>query len=179
MERADAGFILSLRTDAALNRFIGPTSPQLADQLAWLDRYESRPGDWYFIITDGPADKPVGTIAIYDHDPATGTAEWGRWIIAPGVPAAIDSVCLMFRLGFERLGLESLFSLTNLANRAVVSFHDSCGVPRARVFHVPGSAPGEGVDAVEHRVTRALWSEIAPRLQALSRRLGEARHDRS
>ncbi|MCW6509534.1 GNAT family N-acetyltransferase [Lichenifustis flavocetrariae] len=176
--RADARYILGLRSNPLLNRYIGPTSGKLDDQIAWQERYEARSGDWYFMVTDGLTERPVGTIAIYDYDPNTDAAEWGRWILAQDTPAAVESVFLMFKVAFDVIGLTSLYSLTNLANQAVVSFHDSCGVPRARILHDWTTATGELVDAVEHRVTHPIWIKIAPRLEMLSRRLAGAPHER-
>ena len=53
-------------------------------------------------------------------------------------------------------------------NERVVSFHDSCGIVNRKIlknhfqFHSKDS-----VDAVEHRLDKILWPEIATRLQRL------------
>lgn len=44
---------------------------------------------------------------------------------APESLCSTESVCLMYRIAFEVLGLESVYSRTIKDNTSVVSFHDS------------------------------------------------------
>jgi RimJ/RimL family protein N-acetyltransferase len=105
--RGDAAFIVSLRTDPELGRYLHATSPRVEDQEAWIAAYEARPGDYYFVVEDLKDRAPVGTIGIYDVDAeAPGGAEWGRWLIRPGSVAAVESALLMYRMAFEQLGLQ-------------------------------------------------------------------------
>ena len=61
----DAAFIVRLRTDAQKKRFISPTSPEVAQQTAWLTRYAHQSDDAYFVAEDFNG-HPVGTIRLYD-----------------------------------------------------------------------------------------------------------------
>jgi RimJ/RimL family protein N-acetyltransferase len=170
VRRDDAQCILDLRGDARLNRHIHATSPVLADQIAWIERYLHRDGDWYFMVEDREDGAAVGTIALYDHDPAAAAAEWGRWLLKPEAQAAIESAWLIYRAAFEVLGLARVYCRTLADNAQVVSFHDSSGARRARLL--PGYAQIEGAtrDAVEHGVERADWAGMASRLERLARR---------
>lgn len=167
--REDAGFILSLRTDPELGRYLHPTSPKLEDQLAWMEAYEARDGDYYFVIEDQVLDAPVGTIAIYDAD--QGAAEWGRWLIRPGSLAAVESALLTYRAGFEVLGLSRLYCRTIADNQRVVSFHDSMGAKRTGLLEAYASLRDGPHDAVEHTVTAELWPTLRPRLERLAERV--------
>ena len=84
----DAAFIVGLRSDPELGRWLNPTSPNVADQLAWLARYYERTGDYYFVIERLSNGAAEGLIGLYDVE--GGEAEWGRWLLKPGSLAAGD-----------------------------------------------------------------------------------------
>jgi RimJ/RimL family protein N-acetyltransferase len=165
----DAAFILNLRTDPELSAFLHPTSPQLADQEAWLRAYFERAGDWYFVVEDMRTGQPVGTAGIYDLE--NGRAEWGRWLLCRRNPAAVESALLIYRAAFERLGLEELYCRTVAANAAVVSFHNSSGAEFMGVLPGHFVLNGAPQDAVEHCVRRATWPPMQARLEKLAQRL--------
>ena len=48
----DAPFIVALRMDPLLNRFVHEVSPLVEDQVVWLERYFLRPDDYYFVVED-------------------------------------------------------------------------------------------------------------------------------
>ena len=84
----DAEFIVWLRNLEHAKGRVGDSPTEKATQAEWLQAYFGREGDYYFIIetTDGIE---VGAYGIYDR---TGdSAESGRWVIRPEVPAAIPS----------------------------------------------------------------------------------------
>jgi len=168
--QSDAPFILSLRTDPLLSRFLHPVSGRVEDQVAWLKAYEEREGDWYWIIEqrDGT---PEGTIGLYDLRPDPPHAEWGRWILRQGSQAAVESVLLLYQAAFERIGLAWVFCRTLVENAQVVSFHDSCGLERQRMVNVAVHPEGASGDAVVHRMTRERWAELAPGLQSKAERV--------
>lgn len=164
---ADAAWVLKLRGDVALNRYLHATSASLADQLAWFSRYYERPGDYYFVVERHSA-SPEGVIAVYDVDSQAGCGEWGRWILAPGSLAAIESAWLIYRCAFELLGLQRVYCRTVADNTAVVSFHDSCGITYRRLLPAHVELNGRHVDAIEHSVDLDAWREIGPRLARLA-----------
>jgi RimJ/RimL family protein N-acetyltransferase len=166
----DSAFILSLRTDPALSRFLHPVSGRLEDQQAWFREYQQRAGDWYWIIEqlDGT---PEGTIGLYGLEADPAHAEWGRWILKPGSLAAVESVLLMYGVAFSRLGLEWVFCRTLAENRQVVSFHDNCGLVRQGLQEGAFTLGGRPVDAVVHRVSREAWAGLQPILDQKALRL--------
>ena len=46
----DAKYILSLRNNPKLNKYINPTSSNIEDQINWLEAYYERKNDYYFIV---------------------------------------------------------------------------------------------------------------------------------
>jgi len=162
----DADFILGLRLDASLARFLGDTAPDLDAQREWMRRQEAREGDFYFVI-ETLAGNPVGNVGLYDIDRQS--AEWGRWIIKPGVQAAVGSVLLVFETAFEQLGLERVYSRTVEDNAQVVSFHDSCGLRRTGVEVGGVKLKGVPHNLVVHELTRAEWPAVRERMRPLAR----------
>jgi RimJ/RimL family protein N-acetyltransferase len=155
VELADAGFLVALRTDQTRSRFLNPTSPRLDDQVAWTERYFERPGDYYFVVertADGAAE---GALALYD-EVAGDAAEWGRWILRPGSFAAPESALLIYRFGFDDLGLGRVYCRTLTANQTVIDFHAAAGLTEAPG---PPNAP-----YVEHQMNAPDWPAVRARL---------------
>src|SRR5689334_11003091 len=82
---SDAAFIVWLRNLSHAVGRVGDSATDTASQEAWLQKYFTREGDYYFVI-ETAGGIAVGAYGIYD---VRGTsAESGRWIIRPEVPAA-------------------------------------------------------------------------------------------
>lgn len=164
----DAPFVVELRSNPQLNRYIHSNSSKIEDQLRWFSDYYEREGDFYFVVEslDGT---PEGLISIYELDKSALCAEWGRWVMKPESLAAVESVFLMYRAAFERLGLKMVYSRTVADNSRVVSFHDSCDIPDRRVLSEHFELDGKKFDAIEHRVRRETWEKISAKLENLSK----------
>ncbi len=159
----DAPFVVELRRDPELSRFINPTSPDVADQLAWTEAYLERDDDYSFVVQDTVTPRSEGTVSLYHLDPEPAQAEMGRWVLRRGSLAAPESALLAYRVGFERLGLRRIYCRTLRDNGHVVSFHASCGLLDG------GPAPSVTVGgvlrlAVEQYVTAETWPDVAARL---------------
>lgn len=166
----DSAFIVALRTDPSLSRFVHTTAADPAAQRAWIERYFERAGDYYFIIENQHTKTPEGTISIYDLDPQHKTAEWGRWILRAGSLAAVESVMHLYRIAFEHLGLDSVYCRTLVENEKVVSFHTSCGLKTTGVLTGAFNMDGQPRDAVEQRLSRSEWPAVEARLAPLAAR---------
>lgn len=120
----DAEFILDLRLNPLLNRFIGPTDPSVENQRRWIENSYNKETDFHFIIEDKAGNR-YGTIAIYDADYENSEAEWGRWVIKPNSPivCSIESNILAIQFALRILGLKKLKGGANHLNKEVVYFH--------------------------------------------------------
>jgi RimJ/RimL family protein N-acetyltransferase len=120
----DAEFILDLRLDPLLNKYIGQTDPSIEKQRSWIKNSFAKTNDFHFII-ESKEGKPYGTIAIYNIDYEKGVAEWGRWVIKPGsfIFIPVESTILAFYFAFTKLGLKKLTGGANNKNKQVVNFH--------------------------------------------------------
>ncbi len=168
---SDASFVVKLRTDPILSRFLHVTPLSLDSQLDWMSRYYERPGDWYFVVERRRDNAPEGVISIYDFDIHQRDAEWGRWILHAGSLAAVESAWLMYRCAFEQLGLLEVHCKTVADNEPVVSFHDSCGISRRTLLPNHFNLNGHLFDAVEHRVDALNWKTLGPRLEHFAQRI--------
>ena len=170
VEIADAEFIVGIRTDPGLSRYINSTSPRVSDQVVWLNKYFDRLGDWYFVIIDNRNGQREGLVGIYEFNRTLRVAEWGRWVLRPGSLAAVESAALTYRTAFDRLKLEEIYCRTVADNKAVVSFHNSSGARLRRALTNHVEINGKRYDSVEHCVDRIVWAEMHPRLEALALR---------
>lgn len=159
----DAAFIVELRSDPLLNRYLHEISPRVEDQVGWLERYFARPDDYYFIVEDADSGERHGTIGIYDFEEKAAGAQWGRWILKHDSMAALESAWLVCEAGFSKLRLASLSSRTLVENPKVVSFHDSFGACRAAVLEEHFLVGGERKSAIEHRIEAADWPALRSR----------------
>lgn len=126
---ADAAFILGLRTDMRKARHLSTTSPDLAQQAAWLERYATATDQAYFIIEarDG---KPLGTVRLYD--PQDNSFCWGSWILKDGAPpqAAIESALMVYAYAIDHLGFQKAHFDVRKGNEHVWKFHERFGAKR-------------------------------------------------
>lgn len=165
---ADASLMLGLRTNSDLIRYLHPIRPSLEDQLAWLNCYYERSNDYYFVVERKRDSSPEGLISLYEIDDESQSGEWGRWILSPRSLAAVESAWLIYRCAFETLGLQEIYCRTVAENISVVSFHDSCGITERKILPGQFKLNGKLVDAVEHRIERAKWMLLEPRLRNLA-----------
>lgn len=128
VELSDAEFIVELRTDETLGRFISKTDSDVTAQVTWLENYksrESRNEEFYFIVKYQSA--PAGTIRLYDFKDDSFTM--GSWVIKKGTPqgAAIAATMMGYRAGFQTLGCNLCCFDVRKGNRSSFPFHKRWG----------------------------------------------------
>jgi RimJ/RimL family protein N-acetyltransferase len=173
VELKDAGEMVRLRIDPRNARFLNATSSKVEDQENWMRGYFERAGDWYWVVERKSTGAIEGLIAIYDHDPETNAAEWGRWIIREGSSAAVESALLIYRAAFNLLHLDAVYCRTLALNEPVVSFHDSMGAPRIRTIPKGVNIRGVDYDQVEHMTRKDQWPTIEPKLAMMADRIAK------
>jgi RimJ/RimL family protein N-acetyltransferase len=170
----DAPFIVALRTNPHLNRFIHESSEVVEDQVAWLEDYFGRLGDYCFIVEDVDSGESRGTIGLYNVVSDSSEAEWGRWIIQPLSMAALESAWLIYEVGFSLLRLERLYCRSIVQNTASVSFHDTFGALRTTLLEGYFSVRGERQTAVEYSLAASDWPMLRARHYSTISRLASA-----
>ena len=170
VQEADAAFIVWLRNLDHAKGNIGDSAVDVTSQKAWLDAYFEREGDYYFIV-ETLAGTPVGTYGIYDISGRT--AESGRWVIRPGVPAASPSAIVGLDLVFDTLGIARLHGTTVASNRPVLSLNQKMGYKQVRIERAARIIGSQAVDMVHLALSAADWREARERLLPVAR-LAEA-----
>ena len=166
----DAQFIVWLRNQDYVKGRVGDSAATVASQRAWLETYFTRKGDYYFLVeTLGRV--PVGTYGIYGVRGDSG--ESGRWIIRPGVPAALPSGIVLVDVAFNHLSLRELHGSTVATNQTVLSINRKFGFRQIGSQHAAQIIGGEPVDLVNFSMTADEWPKARERLMPLAR-LAEA-----
>lgn len=125
---ADSEFILSLRTDDRLSRYIHATDSNLQKQRQWMKDYKERENkgeDYYFIYSFDNI--PLGVNRIYDieEDSATG----GSWLCKrkTEVEHSIATLLIMRDIMFDQLQLEYDKFDVRKGNKKVQRLHQQMG----------------------------------------------------
>lgn len=124
IEEADAKFILSLRNNPKLNRFLNPTSSSIDDQINWIKNYkikEKKQEELYFIIFENGIRK--GLYRLYKINSISFTI--GSWLFDScdntNLPIMIDLI--MADIGFFNLGKKILLFDVRKDNKKVIRYH--------------------------------------------------------
>jgi len=125
VELTDAEFILSLRTNPDLSRFLSYTPNDIEKQRNWIAQYktkEEKNEEFYYIA--GISDKKLlGTSRIYNIDKES--FEIGSWLFSADTPDGIaiktDIICR--QMAFEGLNASFCRFEVRKMNKTVVRYH--------------------------------------------------------
>jgi hypothetical protein len=123
---SDAEFIVALRTDPRLSKYISSTSSDIEQQRQWIRNYKQREADgmeYYFIIQ--LQGKPVGTSRLYDIEGNKFVS--GSWVFSPQSPpgASILGGIICKEIAFDVLGLERDIGDVRKSNKRVLRYNMS------------------------------------------------------
>jgi RimJ/RimL family protein N-acetyltransferase len=110
--------IVELRNSSLNSKYINPTT--LGGSHAWIKEQQLKENDYYFSIVSNKTQDTVGFIGIYNFE--FDSAEWGRWVVDKNPVAALESLYLIMKFGFEQR-LENIYCRTRLENKSVVNLH--------------------------------------------------------
>lgn len=91
----DAEFIVKLRTDARLGRYIHATANDEEKQREWIREYQKREasGTEYYFIFETAAGNPLGVYRLYEITEEAFTS--GSWIFLPDAPFGASMVAFI------------------------------------------------------------------------------------
>ncbi|TPO12398.1 GNAT family N-acetyltransferase [Mesorhizobium sp. B1-1-5] len=129
MEERDLETILAWRNrDEARVWFKSSDKIAFEAHLSWYKRYLQKEDDFFFLIEANG--RPVGQCGIYDIDHYAGSAEIGRFLVAPdmGGRGYIKRSCAeLVRFGIDVLKLPNLFLEVMERNRKAIELYTRCG----------------------------------------------------
>ncbi len=128
VEEKDAEFILSLRTDEKLARFLHKTDNDINKQIEWIKAYKEREKqgiDYYFIYFY--QDIPYALNRIYDITEQQCTG--GSWISKPGtnVEQTMATMLIARDIMFEELEIKQDMFDVRKGNKQVQKIHKMMG----------------------------------------------------
>lgn len=127
----DAEFILSLRLDKELSKYLKPTDPSVEKQRQWIKSKQKKEDDYHMII-ENKNGKSIGVIALYDIK--NDTFNGGRWLLSRNCTlyAAIESCYLLYSFAFNILNLKKGLFEIRKNNKKVIAFHKTLGADIVR-----------------------------------------------
>ncbi|GEM_PF-829093 len=121
---SDTEFILKLRLDDTLNKYLNKVENDIEKQKSWIKEQQKRENDFYFMI-ERKCGTPIGTISLYNI--IKGEGEFGRWVSIGSPVENVESVLLLHDFGFYKINLELIYSETVRENIKVLNFHKRFG----------------------------------------------------
>jgi RimJ/RimL family protein N-acetyltransferase len=126
VEKKDALFILQLRQDEKLGRFLSSTSPEIEVQEKWIEQYkikENNGDEFYFIFCDKNSEIQYGVNRIYDI--CANSFEIGSWLFSPESPEGLSILAdLSTRdYAFDISDFEYCKFDVRKANKNVLNYH--------------------------------------------------------
>jgi hypothetical protein len=125
VEESDAAFILSLRTDPKLSRYLSPTGDALAAQTDWIRAYKTREAaglEYYFLYADEAGER-LGVFRLYNIADKTVTA--GSWLARRDNDefTAIKADLFLSTLIFKDLLFDKCLIDVRKENKKMVRYH--------------------------------------------------------
>jgi hypothetical protein len=132
----DSTFILKLRTNEKLSKYVSKISSDLQKQIDYLNKYKSLENEWYFIV-ENKKEEPLGTIRIYPYPDypeypnysEVGNLGTGSWLMNEGSSPleSIESDYLVKDFFFNILNNNYTPMEINKENKTVIAFQNKWG----------------------------------------------------
>jgi RimJ/RimL family protein N-acetyltransferase len=174
VELEDAEFIVWLRNLEHARGMLGDTTMDIARQEEWLETYFERDKDYYFLV-ETAAGLPVGTHGLYNFQGAS--AESGRFVTRPDVPAALPTSVLTFDLVFKQMGLKELRATSVAGNRKLHSYIRKFGCRLVRTELAGRIINGQPVDILHFVQSAEDWFGVRERFISLAEFAGRQIRD--
>ena len=167
----DAEYILSLRLNPQLNRYISFTDTSVEKQREWLAGYKGREvagEEYYFIITNNENKMPCGVVRLYNFRKEI--MEWGSLILDDNKTptAAIEASFFIYGIIFDLFRLEKTHFTVHKENTRTVLFQQRLG---ARII---GDRPSRIGALHLFEFGRKDWLAVQQKFGKLKVQIGEA-----
>jgi hypothetical protein len=121
----DAAFILSLRTNTNLNKYLSIVTNDLEQQIKWLKQYKERElkGEEYYFLVGDETENFYGTTRLYHFENEKFVT--GSWIFGSDTPfgLAIKGDIIGREIAFENFGFTTCLFDVRKDNAKVLKYH--------------------------------------------------------
>ena len=124
VEESDAEFILSVRNDPRISKYLPPLNVTVEQQRQWIAKQRADKDSYYFLM-ETPQGEPIGTQGIYDIIDNHG--ECGRYCCIGEPKAAVEASFLLSDFVFNRLKLDYTTIWVYEGNKSVLALNYSYG----------------------------------------------------
>lgn len=120
----DAEFILKIRNDPKISKYLPPLTVSLEQQQKWISKQRADKDSFYFLL-ETPEGESLGTLSIYDIE--RDIAETGRFCSYGNPFANIEACVLMYDFIFNKLKLKSIHIWVFEDNKPVIQMNHGLG----------------------------------------------------
>lgn len=124
VEESDAEFILSVRNDPRICKYLPPLNVTVEQQRQWISKQRADKESYYFLM-ETPEDGPIGSISVYDIN--CDTAETGRFCSFGDPAPNIETCILLHDFCFDCLKLKSIHIWVYEDNKPVLKLNEGLG----------------------------------------------------
>jgi RimJ/RimL family protein N-acetyltransferase len=126
----DAQFTLDLRQNSELTKYLPRLNISLEQQKDWIRSQREKVGDYFFVAWTN-ADKPIGTVSIYNIEGET--SESGRLALIGDPIQNTEASYLLFKFAFDILGLKKVTGYIMDGNKRADRFNKLFGCSTGEV----------------------------------------------
>lgn len=124
VEESDAEFILSVRNDPKISKYLPKLNVTVEEQKVWIKHQREDDSSYYFII-ESVENQRLGTISVYDIENRHG--ESGRFCSIGNPLQNVEAMFLLYDFCFCQLQLELLKIWVFTENKKVISLDSKLG----------------------------------------------------
>lgn len=124
VEESDAEFILSVRNDPRISKYLPPLNVTVEQQRQWISKQRKDKNSYYFVL-ENPKGEVLGTISVYDIE--EDTAETGRFCSIGDPSSNIEACLLLNDFCFNILKLSSIHIWVYEENKPVLKLNQGLG----------------------------------------------------
>lgn len=130
VEESDAQFILDLRNNKELGKYLSSTSSSLENQKEWINNYKKREKngkEYYFKAYNDNSD--IGFFRLYNINNTKKELTFGSFIMKVDRPkyAAIESMILAMEFAFKTLNMDKVLLDVRINNERAKNFYNRFG----------------------------------------------------
>lgn len=168
IEERDAEITYKWRTDPEKTKYVHVSTGSVEDQLRFIQRQRTLPGDYLFIIEnlDGV---PIGMKGIYNYNPEQKTVESGRFIGYGNQIQNIEALYLGFDFAFDYLNVEKVIMSALESNEGMLSIQKSLGVKEFKRDYLKDF----GCDNIYSELSKEQYIAVKLGIEKLIRRFAE------